>query len=643
MRRLARRTAPPPRLTLSQWADAHRRLSPESSGEPGRWDTGRAEYQRGIMDAMTDPRIERVVLMTSARVGKTQCLNNLVGYHIHQDPGPILVVLPTETRAEEWADDELDPMIRDTPPLRSVMGDRKSRALKQRRTHRIFPGGRLYMVGANAPSGLAAKTIRVVLADEVDRFPASAGEEGDPIALAERRANTIWNRKIVLSSTPTIAGRSRIEQAYVASDQRRFWVPCPDCGERQTLKWAQVQPHDDASAARYHCEVCGSAWTDAQRYVAVAHGEWRAEGEFHGTAGFHLNELYSPWRRLAETVADFIASKDKPEKLKTWINTALGETWQEKGDAPDADRLLERREEWPAGTVPQDAIVLTAGVDVQSGGSGETNRIEAYVWAWGRRGLESWLVDREVIHGDPTRAEVWDQLATGILAREWVREDGKRLRIARAGVDTGGATTSATYSHLRRLRDPRLLPAKGMDRWGSAAAVTGPTYVDVTEGGKKLKRGLKLWTVSVSALKAELYRRLWLTRGDAEPPQGWVHLPQWADSEIVRQLVSEQLVTVKDKRGFSRVEWQKLRDRNEALDCAVLARAALYVMGADRQGVPFWDRHESALSGVERAALPALGDGAPEASAQPTPVSIASRAAQRPKQQGSGFFSGGWR
>lgn len=623
--------APPPRLTLSEWADLHRRLSPESSGEPGRWDTSRAEYQRGIMDAMTDPRVERVVLMTSARVGKTQCLNNLVGYHIHQDPGPIMVVLPTEARAEEWADDEFDPMVRDTPPLRGILGDRKSRALKQRRTHRIFPGGRLYMVGANAPSGLAAKTIRVVLADEVDRFPVSAGEEGDPVALAERRANTIWNRKIVLSSTPTIAGVSRIETAYLASDRRRFWVPCPDCGEMQTLKWAQVQPQDDPAAARYHCEGCGVGWTDAERWGAVSRGEWRAEGEFRGTAGFHLNELYSPWRRLAETVADFAASKATPARLKTWVNTALGETWQERGEAPDADRLLERREEWPAGTVPSGALCLTAGVDVQG------DRIEAYVWAWGRRGLESWLVDREVLHGDPTQQSLWDGLYHGLLSREWKRADGRRMRVAKVAVDTGGVSTQSTYACLRKLRDPRLLlPVKGVDRWGTAA-VTGPTHVDVTEGGRKLKRGLKLWLVSVSGLKAEFYRRLWLTRGDAEPPAGWVHLPQWADAETVRQLVAEELVTIKDKRGFSRQEWQRLR-ANEALDCAIYARAALYVLGADRRGDSFWDALETApIEAGETAAAQA----APVAPV-PVPAVVAAKQTERTRPAPRARFGPSW-
>lgn len=636
--RLARRLAPPPRLTLSQWADQFRRLSPESSAEPGRWDTSRAEYQRGMMDALTDPRVERVVLMTSARVGKTQCLNNLVGFHIHQDPAPMLIVLPTEVRAEEWADDELDPMIRDTPALRAIMGDRKSRQARQVRLRRNFPGGRLYAVGANAPSGLAAKTVRIVLADEVDRFPASAGEEGDPITLAEKRTATIWNRKIVLSSTPTNEGTSRIAAAYAASDRRRFWVPCPHCKEHQTLKWEHVEwTGDDPGSAFYYCAACGVEWTDAERWQAVSRGEWRAEGAFTGTAGFHLNELYSPWRRLAETVRDFQAAEALgPEGRKVFRNTALGETWRERGDAPDWERLLDRREPWPMGEAPEGVLALTIGADLQG------DRIEAALWGWGR-GLRRWLIDTAVFHGRPADAAPWDALAV------WAQRDircagGGTLRAVKVGVDTGGQDTTAAYGHIRRLGLPHLMvPLKGVDRWGGAAPVQGPTPVDAKVNGKTLRRGLRIWTVSVSTFKAELYRALWLKRGDdGETPDGWVHLPQGLDAEQAKQLVAEQLQTVRDKRGFSRQEWAKLRDRNEQLDMAVYARAALWVAGADRMGARFWDelsrRHEAAVL-APAAPVDTPAPSVPDAHRAPAPVA-APRPAPRPAPRG---YFGGWR
>jgi phage terminase large subunit GpA-like protein len=631
MRRLARRTAPPPRLRLSQWADQHRRLSPESSGEPGRWSTDRAEYQRGIMDAMTDPLVERVVLMTSARVGKTQCLNNLIGYHIHQDPAPIMLVLPSIERAEEWADDEFDPMIRDTPPLRAILGERKSRAAKQRRLHRIFPGGRLYMVGANAPSGLAAKTIRVVVQDEVDRFPASAGQEGDPVSLAERRANTIWNRKLVLSSTPLIAGASRIEAAYFDSDQRRFWVPCPHCDEPQTLKWAQVQPQDDPAAARYHCEKCGTGWTDAERWGAVRRGEWRAEGEFRGTAGFHLNELYSPWRRLAETVADFIAKKGRPDTLKTWVNTALGETWQERGEAPEFQRLYDRREEWEPMTVPAGGLLLTAGVDVQREG-----RVEIYVWAWGRN-RESWLIDHVVINGSPFDAKTWRNVDEALKA-QYKHASGAMLSIRRAAVDSGdGATTQEVYHFTRRVGQHRAIAIKGQDKQLVPIAIG--KAVDVKRNGAILGE-LKLWHVGSSLLKGEFYGQMRLEQPTAESgelfPQGFVHLPKHvASEEVCRQLTAEDLRRVPDKKGFVRREWVKTR-ANEALDCRVYARAAASHLGIDRWRDAVWSQLEEAL------ATPVAAPVISEVAEHPLPAEPPQqRVAHRPRP--SGFFGGGWR
>lgn len=328
--------APPPRLTVSQWADAYRYLSPEASAEPGRWDTNRAAYQRGIMDAISDPRAETVVIMSSAQVGKTEIVNNLVGYHIHRDPAPILVIQPTTEMCEAWSKDRLAPMLRDSPELRGRVSEAKAKTSGNTLRQKKFPGGHLAIVGANSAAGLASRPIRILCCDEVDRYPASAGSEGDPVKLGTKRTATFWNRKVILVSTPTTAGVSRIEKAFLESDQRHFFVPCPHCGDAQRLRWPQVKWTDgDPLSARYHCIACGAGWTDAERWAAVRKGEWVAEAPFTGTAGFHLNELYSPWRCMAETVRDFLDAKSRPDMLKTWVNTALGETWQEQGDAPD--------------------------------------------------------------------------------------------------------------------------------------------------------------------------------------------------------------------------------------------------------------------------------------------------------------------
>ena len=312
-------------------------------------------------------------------------------------------------------------------------------------------------------------------------------------------------------------------------------------------------------------------------------GRWIAAAPFNGTAGFQLSELYSPWRRLGQIVRDFLEARGKPEKLKVFTNTVLARTWREAGEAPDWERLIERREPFPMGVVPAAAVALTAGVDNQ------VDRLEVAVWAWAA-GFESWLVDTKVFPGGPGDAATWDALAD-YLGEEFPVEGGGTQRIERVGVDTGGSDTTAVYSQLRRLRDNRFIALKGAESWNRAAPVTGPSLVDVMENGRKLKRGLRLWTVAVSTFKVDLYRRLWLTRGDGVGyPPGWVHLPEAMDPEAVKQLVGEQLVTVNDRRGFPRQEWRKLRPRNEQLDLAVYARAALSLLGADRYGERFWAR-----------------------------------------------------
>jgi phage terminase large subunit GpA-like protein len=603
---------PPPELTISDWADANRRLSSEASAEPGRWRTSRAEYQRGIMDAISDARVETVVVMSSSQTGKTEAQLCAVGYHIDQDPAPIMVVMPTERDAETWSKDRFSPMARDTPCLVGRIADPKSRDGTNRILHKRFPGGHLTIVGANAPSGLASRPIRLLFCDEVDRYPFSAGAEGDPVNLAKKRTVTFWNRKIVLVSTPTIRGASRIETAYAESDRRQFRVPCPECGVEQVLRWPQVRwdKAPDGShlpeTARYACIDCNAAWTDEVRWAAVSKGRWVATRPSAGIAGFHLNEIYSPWVRLEAMVRDFLSAKaGGDEAMKTFVNTSLGETWMETGEAPDWQRLADRREAWPAGTVPERGLFLTAGADVQK------DRIEVDVWAWGR-GLESWLVDHLVLEGGPGDPACWQQL-TDLLGRTWSHASGPPMALARLAIDTG-FETSAVYAWSRQVGFVQVAPVKGVEGFTRTSPVTGPTYVDATVAGKRLRRGARLWTVATSTFKAETYR--FLRQGEAEPsprwgdasppnadahrcPPGTIHLPDWADGEWLKQLTAEQLVTVRTKRGFARLEWQKLRERNEALDCRVYARAAAWIAGADRWTDARWADLEAQL-GVAR-------------------------------------------
>jgi len=593
--------APPPKLTVSQWADQFRHLSPEASAEPGKWDTGRAEYQRGIMDAVSDPRVETLVIMSSAQVGKTELINNLVGYHIHQDPAPILVIHPTTEMGEAWSKERLSPMLRDSPALRGRVATTKSRSSENTVRQKKFPGGSLAIVGANSPAGLASRPIRVLCCDEVDRYPASAGTEGDPVSLGRKRTATFWNRKLVLVSTPTIAGVSRIEAEYETSDKRKYWVPCPHCGEMQVLRWEQVRwPEDDYRSPLYHCNECGAGWSDPERWAAVRHGEWRAEAPFRGIAGFHLSELYSPWRRLAETVAEFVEAVKRPETHKTWRNTALGEPWQERGDAPDWQRLYDRREDWPRGTVPAGGLFLTAGADVQR------DRIEISVWAWGRD-KQSWLVDHIVLPGNPFEATVWGMLRD-VLDQQWRHASGHMLGLSMTAVDSGdGTTTAEVYAFVRSVGSSRVIAVKGQDALRQAIGVAGRT--EVRRNGTKLG-GLKVWPVGSSYLKGETYGWLKLekpTEESGDPfPAGFVHLPAHAaGEEYCRQITAEQLVTRAGKNGFRRLEWVKTRERNEALDCRVYARAATAAMGMDAWGVGRWDRMADGLSARPPALMPA--------------------------------------
>jgi phage terminase large subunit GpA-like protein len=583
---------PPPQLTVSQWADQHRVLSTRASSEPGPWRTSRTPYLRDIMDALSAVHpARRVVFMKGAQVGASEGGNCWLGYIMHYVPAPVLAVQPTVELAKRFSRQRIDPLLEETPALRERVAPARARDSGNTMLSKEFPGGILVLTGANSAVGLRSMTARFLFLDEVDAYPGDVEGEGDPIALAEARARTFgWRRKAYLVSTPTIAGRSRIEREYLASDQRRFFVPCPHCQAMQWLRFERlIWEKGNPTSVAYHCEACDAAVGEHHKTAMLAGGEWRATATSQdpNTVGFHISALYSPvgWLSWEQIARDWEAAQGKPEDLKTFRNTVLGETWQEHGEAPDWERLVERREDFAIGTVPPGALVLTAGVDVQD------DRIEVDVWGWAE-GYTSWLVDHVVIPGSPRERAPWEELAK-LLAKDWLRENGAAgaMRIAKVCVDTGGRDTASVYGHLRHLREPRIAPTKGVEGWNRAQPVQGPTLVDALVNGQKLRRGLKLWTVSVSTWKADLYRRLWLGRGEgAEFPVGWVHLPQGIEIEWVKQLVAEQLRTVKDRRGFTRQEWAKLRERNEALDCAVLARAALWLLGADRYGDRYWQR-----------------------------------------------------
>jgi phage terminase large subunit GpA-like protein len=548
------RMKPPPKLTVSQWADRYRKLSAEASAEPGQWITARNEPMRGVMDAVSDPLVVQVTVMSSAQVGKTETLSNILGYHIAQDPAPILFVQPTLNMAETYSKDRLAPMVRDTPALSGKIADSKSRDSNNTLLKKNFPGGHVTLTGANSPADLASRPIRVVLLDEVDRYPPSAGSEGDPVNLAIKRTTTFWNKKILLTSTPTVKGVSRIEMAWEASDQRRYHVACPDCQGEQHLKWAQVHwPEGQPLAAEYACEHCGSLWGDAARWRALKTGRWIASAPFNGNAGFHLNEIYSPWVRLGDMARGFLDAKKSPETLKTWVNTSLGESFEETGEKVDDNALASRGEDWN-GKAPAGVLVVTAGIDVQD------DRFEVERVGWGVD-EESWSLEHRVIYGDPSAPAIWAEL-DAYLAETTPTADGRTLAISASAIDSGGHHTQAVYKFAKDRAKRRVWAIKGMP---------GKRPVWPPKASKNNIGKVNLFLVGVDSAKDSIYSRLRI----AEPGPGYSHFPKGRDPSYFAQLTAETVVT-KYVKGFPARVWQKRPGaRNEALDCRVYAYAAL--------------------------------------------------------------------
>ncbi|MBP7242406.1 phage terminase large subunit family protein [Amaricoccus sp.] len=625
---------PDPLLTVSEWADRYRMLSSRAAAEPGRYRTKRTPYMKEIMDALSPGHpAQRIVFMKAAQVGATESGNSFIGFVIHQAPGPMLAVQPTVELAKRNSRQRIDPLIEESAELRAKVKPARSRDAGNTMLSKEFSGGILIMTGANSAVGLRSTPARYIFLDEVDAYPASADEEGDPVSLAEARSLTFAHRrKVFLVSTPTIRGLSRIEREFEASDQRRFFVACPHCGASQWLKFERLRwEKGKPETAAYACEGCDQPIAEHHKTAMLEAGEWRATATSADptTIGFHLSALYSPvgwlsWERIARS---WEAAQGSDEAIRAFRNTILGETWVETGEAPDWRRLYDRRERWPAGTLPRGGLFLTAGADVQK------DRIEVDVWAWGR-GLESWLVDHVVIDGGPEHARSWDALAA-LLARTWPHARGAEMQIARLAIDTG-YEAPAVYGWARRQGFAQVAPVKGVEGFNRASPVSGPTWVDATEGGRRIRRGARLWTVAVSTFKAETYRHLRLERPTAEElaagasfPPGTVHLPDWVDAEWLKQFVAEQLVTVKTKRGFARLEWQKMRERNEALDTRVYARAAAWIAGADRWPEARWRDLEAQLgAGADDDAAPTTGAMTEEAAAEPSAGLIRRRASR---------------
>ncbi len=450
---------PEPPIPVSDWADRHRILPP-TSAEPGRWRTDRTPYLRAVMDALsTSSPYERVVLMKGAQTGGSEAGLNWIGYIIQNTPGIAMLVMPSLDMVRRNTTVRIDPLIEATPALRDLVSAPRSRDAGNSLFRKSFPGGQLVMTGANSAVGLRSTPVRYLFLDEVDGYPGDADGEGDPVDLAIQRTTTFrGRRKIYMVSTPTLKGHSRIEAAYLDSDQRYFHVPCQHCGDMAPITWACIRwPEGQRDAAYLVCEACGGVHHEHEKPRMMSVGEWRPTSLGDGrTAGFHLSSLYSPWETWAEIAQEHARVAKDPARLQVWVNTKLGESWENQaGDTVPADPLMARREDWGSDLAPGVAV-LTAGVDVQG------DRIEVQIVGWGRD-EEAWVTDYRVLWGDPSGPRLWSDL-DGVLNGTY-----GDLPVRAVAVDTGGHHTKMAYEFCRTRLARRIWSIKG--RGGPAIPV----------------------------------------------------------------------------------------------------------------------------------------------------------------------------
>lgn len=609
---LARGLEPDADLTVSAWADRHRVLAPRASAEPGPWRTDRTPYLRAIMDALgAQSPATRVVVMAGAQVGKTEAGLNWLGYVMAHAPGPALAVQPTTDTARRLSRQRLDPMIDSSPTLRALVRDRSTKFSGNTQLAKEFPGGLVVLTGANSAAGLRSMPARYLFLDEVDAYPLDLDGEGDPLALAEARTRTFARRKILVTSTPTLRGLSRIEREYLRSDQRRYFVPCPACGAFQVLAFERLRWTTAADGTvgevEHVCATCEAPMPERVKPDVLARGDWRptATAEEPDVVGFHLSALYAPlgWSSWRDAVVLALRAKREPEVRATFANTVLGEPFEQESDAPDWTVLYARREAYPIGRAPHGVVFVTAGVDVQK------DRLEVEVVGWGRRRV-SWSLDYHVLRGDTANPDspAWRALAD-VLATEVPHASGASLPIRVMAVDAGYAT-QAVYEWARRYPQAAWGPAGIAARAPRTvlAVKSQDAAVRIIGGASRERRGVgrrrwvQVFSVGSHLVKTELYaylRQPALTEeareAGEEEPHGFCHFPEYGE-EFFRQLTAERLVT-RQRHGFPVQRWEKVASQpNEALDCRVYARAAAFAFGLDRFSDRDWKTLDAHLA-----------------------------------------------
>lgn len=542
--------APPPDEKVWEWADKNRILSKEGSSQPGKWDTTKTPYLKRIMEVVTDVEVEEITLMIGSQLGKTEAILNIASRYLDVDPCPILFVQPSRKIALEFAKERIRPLFRDTQSL--------AKKTKGTLLRKEVPGGYLVLVSANATDELASKPIRIVLADEIDRYTNSAQKEGDPIALAVARTKTFWNRKIILASTPTIKGESAIESAYSQSSMEQWCVPCPSCGEYQPFNWELLE----FDSAEMGCNFCGAMHSEVEWKNGEAKWIERVENKKH--KGFHLNEMASTWRNWRTLINEFknIISLNDQEKLQVFYNTSLAKTWELKkqSDFENAWKTIMERAEIYEAEVPEGVLLITASVDVQG------DRLEASVIGWGAN-RESWSLEYKVLDGNPEQPKVWRDL-TEFLQRKFSYKDGNQIPISLTCIDTGDHTTQV-YEYLQQT--PVL--ARGIKGQGGAV----PAVHKVSDSNSY---GLDIMMLGVDALKDSFFSLI-----QAKPSEyGYCHYPvgRGHSEKYYQSLMSEEKrLKWNPDTGIKKLQYVKIRARNEGLDLRNYAFAALIMLNVD--------------------------------------------------------------
>lgn len=598
---------PEPRLSLSEWSDANRVLPQKASAEPGPYRTSRTPYAKKIADALsTGSPYHTVVFAKGAQIGATEIGNNWIGYVIHHAPGPMLAVAPTVEMAKRVSKQRIAPMIEATPALQDRVSPARERDSGNSLFAKDFPGGTLIMTGANSAVGLRSMPARYLFLDEVDAYPGDLDGEGDPIDLAMKRTVTFRrNRKVYMCSTPTTLETSRIWRAFKATDQQRYFVPCPECGEYQLIEWPRIvfgegQRGNPALA----CVSCASLIEERHKQSMLAHGEWRpTAGPCEpGVIGFHLSALYSPlgWYSWSDAMRDFLSAKDHPEKLKTFVNTALGEPWEDRqGETIDESSLMSRRADWDAESLPDDVICATAGVDVQD------DRLEVSVVAWCEQ-QRARVATHHVIYGSPGQDDVWDAL-DAFLRDRMNTISGRHVRIVGTCIDSGGHHTQRVYTFCSERWNRNVFAIKG---------AAGPRPAWPARVSKSTRYKARVWIIGVDTIKD------WIRGALAVKDESLPHHVSFAstlDDEYFTQLLSERRVVRYSASGVATRNWVKTKGvRNEAWDALVYAFAGLEAMKTLRKlklRVPENDAHKEA-----RASLPKLPTTRADGSWLPVPA-----------------------